>query len=96
MRGPGYKTYIAVVKLIFIRSLSYNVLLIMRCNFGLLFNINVTVKFCSTADAMLERRLTPHDDYHFSSLILNFVYIHVGGGAASWVSDRGGCVVASC
>ena len=50
-----------------IRRLSlYNVLL-MRCNFGLLGNINVIVKFCSASDVMHERRLAPHDDYHLSS-----------------------------
>ena len=37
----------------------------MRCNFGLLGNINVIVKF---ADVMHERRLAPHDDYHLSSI----------------------------
>ena len=45
----------------------YNVLLIMRCNFGLLGNINVIVKF---ADVMHEWRLAPHDDYHLSSIYM--------------------------
>ena len=39
----------------------------MRCNFGLLGNINVLVKF---ADVMDEWRLTPHNDYHLSSIYI--------------------------
>ena len=39
----------------------------MRCNFDLLGNINVIVKF---TDVMHERRLAPHDDYHLSSFTL--------------------------
>ena len=42
-------------------------LLIMRCNFGLLGNINVIVNF---TNVMHERRLAPHDDYHLSSIIM--------------------------
>ena len=45
-------------------------MLLMRCNFGLLGNINVTVKFCNASDVMHEQRLAPHDDYHLSSIVI--------------------------
>ena len=46
----------------------------MRCNFGLLGNINVIVKFCSASDVMHERRFAPHDDNHLSSIDTSNIY----------------------
>ena len=49
----------------------------MRCNFGLLGNINVIVKFCSASDVMHERRLALHDDDHLSSIIILYASLQV-------------------